>query len=70
MAYYPRSALSNLVNKTTLESETSIELLRLHHRNEEGRSMVDEHGTFGDDILHRISTSKRPSSSGVNIQLL
>jgi hypothetical protein len=70
MAYYPRSALSTLVNNKCLETTTtSIELLRHTFDRVLGEATLDVHNIFGDEILeHLVDPFAIHNAS--NIQLL
>jgi hypothetical protein len=71
MAYYPPpSALCNILINAGLESETSIELLRLTYNGELGNSILDVRGTFGDDILEHVTAPDYGTHNCPNIQLL
>jgi hypothetical protein len=71
MAYYPPpSALCKILNNARLESETSIELLRLTYDGELGNSILDVCGTFGDDILEHVTAPDYGTHDCPNIQLL
>lgn len=70
MAYHSRAALSDLVQDTCLEPQTSIELLRLTYDRDLGRSILDVHDTFGNEILERITAPDYAKHDAPNIQLL
>lgn len=71
MAYYSRSALSSLFDKSPLEPETSsIELLQLHHSKELGKTAVKKHDVLDDGILNWIISSDHARDTEVNVQML
>lgn len=70
MSYHPRSALTNLVNDTRFESQTSIELLQLTYDAKIGKAALGMHHTFGDEILEKITAPNCATQDVLNIQLL
>jgi hypothetical protein len=54
MEYYSRSALSDVIRNTELESRTSIEYMRLHYIHTSNATSIEVHDTFEDGILSQV----------------
>lgn len=70
MAYYSRSALSDLVNSSPLQPETAIEYLRLSCSSPTAGVITDVNATFGDEIISEFNIDGQGIPSGSALQAL
>ena len=70
MAYYSRSALSDLLNSSPLQPQTVIEYLRLNCSSATGSVTTDVNATFGDEIISKLDTDDHEFLTGSTIQVL
>jgi len=71
MAYFSPSATRELLCSSPLESQTSVEILRIDRCKATGNGVTDLHAVFGDEVIDYITVdSRRPMTVGcVNASL-